>query len=214
MRRTLVLADVQERASGVPAALARLGVDVQVAALRAGDYAGGSEWLVERKTVRDFHLSVIAGRFWAQVGKLRRSPARDVLLIEGANIDAGRLSPSSVRGIRVALFELGVSIIRSRDVSDTASWLQRLAIRSGLPRGRSVRTIPDQRPNERLAIAPQAMLAAVPGISTTIARALLSHFGSAAAVARADIEELKAVRGMGSKPAAARLASFRSDYRP
>jgi excinuclease ABC subunit C len=58
------------------------------------------------------------------------------------------------------------------------------------------------------------MLAAVPGISTTIARALLSHFGSAAAVARADIEELKAVRGMGSKRAAALHASFRSDYRP
>jgi ERCC4-type nuclease len=43
------------------------------------------------------------------------------------------------------------------------------------------------------------MLAAVPGISTVIARRLLDEFGSVAAVASADAGRLATVEGMGPR---------------
>ena len=47
------------------------------------------------------------------------------------------------------------------------------------------------------------MLAAVPGISTVIARRLLDEFGSVAAVAAADAGRLATVEGMGPRRVAA-----------
>jgi ERCC4-type nuclease len=56
-----IVADVFEDGSGVPASLRRLGTQVVVKPLPAGDYkiAGGA--LVERKTVTDLHGSLARG---------------------------------------------------------------------------------------------------------------------------------------------------------
>lgn len=62
-----VIADVQERQSGIPLALENLGVEVSVAPLRSGDYAVGTNVLVERKSVLDLHGSIERGRFWTQM---------------------------------------------------------------------------------------------------------------------------------------------------
>jgi len=73
----VVVADVHERASGVPAALRALGAQVELQALAQGDYVVGYGTVVERKTVADLHASIGAGRFWQQMKKIRdggRSP--------------------------------------------------------------------------------------------------------------------------------------------
>ncbi len=55
----------------VVAALAEEGLELIRTRLRVGDYGLPGGTLVERKAVRDLHLSIHAGRFWRQIGALR-----------------------------------------------------------------------------------------------------------------------------------------------
>src|SRR6476646_701302 len=95
-RRTVVgmeaiVCDARERGVSIRRRLVELGVDVEVATLAAGDYAIGQTVLVERKTVSDLHLTIITGRFWLQIGRLRRGALAPYLLVEGVDLDAGPL---------------------------------------------------------------------------------------------------------------------------
>jgi Fanconi anemia group M protein len=199
--RIRVFADVHERASGIPRLLAEAGVEVTVLRLAAGDYVVGAGGLVERKSVLDLHGSIINGRFWAQIGKLRAASAQPYLLIEGRDLDDGPLEPNAIRGACIAALELKVALIRTVGPADTARWLHRLAERRRRTTGRE-RPVYAQRPAPAPRTAAEAMLAAVPGVSARSARALLSHFGSVLAVVNATDEELLSVPGIG--PARAR----------
>ncbi len=171
-------------------------------ALPVGDYLVAKGVLVERKTVRDLHDSVVQGRYWLQLGRLRRSCDRPYLLVEGVDIDRGRLGQESIRGVYLTTLEMGVPIIRSADGHDSALWLRRLAIRAGITRPRPDRPAYDQRPNARGDPA-EAVLAAVPGISARLSRALLTEFGSVAGVIEAGPERWVEVTGVGRTRGAA-----------
>jgi ERCC4-type nuclease len=97
--RCVITADVFERRSRIPERLEVLGAEVVVVALPAGDYAIGSETVVERKTVADLHRSVLRDRFWSQIGEIRYACRYPFLLVEGPDLDRGSLSPAAVRGI-------------------------------------------------------------------------------------------------------------------
>jgi DNA excision repair protein ERCC-4 len=190
----LITADVFERGSGVPAALQRLGVLVTVEPLTAGDYRVGGGVLVERKTVADLHGSLGRGRLWDQVGKLRDEAVSPFLLIEGDRLDSGPRHPNAIRGALLAIVELGVTLLWSRDPSDTALWLHRLAVRHA--RKGSARR--GSRPIAELPEPGLDVLAAVPGISTQTARALLAHFGSIGGLVSAGPEQWADVEGIGA----------------
>jgi DNA excision repair protein ERCC-4 len=176
-------------------ALRALGCEIEVASLVVGDYVVAHGVVVERKTVRDLHLTVVNGRFWRQIGGLRAGAARPYLLIEGTDLDAGPLAPNAVRGVCLAVVEQDVPIIRSAGPADSALWLARLARRSILVRPAADRPVYAQRPAPH---APaEAALAAVPGISVVLARRLLERFGSVAGVI-AGRDEWATVEGMGT----------------
>lgn len=189
----VVVADVFERGSGVPAALERLGARVSIEALTAGDYRIGGGIVVERKTVADLHGSLGRGRLWAQVGKIRDEAVTPILLIEGDNLDAGPRHPNAVRGALLAIFELGVGLLWSSDPADSALWLHRLAVRHARktvarrPRATSEAPMPGIE-----------VLAAVPGISSRTARVLLERFGSVAGLLDAGPERWAEVDGIGT----------------
>jgi ERCC4-type nuclease len=187
-----VVADVFEQGSGVPAALRRLGARVTVEPLAAGDYRIAGGILIERKTVADLHGSLGRGRLWAQVGAIRDFAVTPFLLVEGDDIDSGPRHPNAVRGALLAIADLGVSILRSRDPGDSAVWIHRLALRQarkGRSRGERKSTMPPPG---------LAVLAAVPGISNGTARALLERFGSVEAVLEAGPQRWGDVPGVGS----------------
>src|SRR5436309_2681861 len=75
-----IAADVHERASGIPSMLASLGACVTVQALTRGDYVVDASTIVERKSVRDLHASIAAGRFWHQLRRLGADGTRPYLL--------------------------------------------------------------------------------------------------------------------------------------
>lgn len=171
--------------------------------LLAGDYRLGPGVLVERKTVRDLHLSLKQGRFWRQIGGIRANARLPYLLVEGADLDTGCAPPVAVRGACLAVLGQGVGIIWSRDAADSALWLRLLAQRvDGIRPGRDRPTYA-QRLKPRSELVPEAMLAAVPGISVVGARNLLDRFGSLSAVMAADENEWVEVQGIGARRAAA-----------
>jgi ERCC4-type nuclease len=207
-RATYVVADVHERASGVPELLEKLGVTVETCALPAGDYGIGTGLLVERKSMPDFHETILIGRFWRQIDKLRRSCRFPFLFVEGRDLDDGPIAPKAIRGICVAAITHGIRLIRTKDRPDSAAWLHALALREGRT-GRNDRPVYTQRPRPTSTEeAAEAVLAAVPGISAVSARALLAHFGSVAAVVAADASAWMEVRGIGPDRAKALAETF------
>jgi DNA excision repair protein ERCC-4 len=205
-----IVADLRETASGVPSQLERLGFDVELTRLRVGDYAIGGGALVERKTTRGFHLDLLDGRFWRQLGQLRRAARMPYLLIEGADLDNGPLSRAGIRGACLAASDLGVAVIRSIDATDSALWLRILTARRRSPAPRS-RPPYAGRPKTAGGVqSAEAALSAVPTISTVTARALLQEFGSLAALVAADPREWERVPGVGPHRAKALLATIRA----
>ena len=203
--RVKILVDVQERRSGMPQLLETLGAEVEVLPLATGDYALGDDTLVERKAVLDLHGAVRKGHLWGQLAKLRAACAFPYLLVEGRDLDGGGrgLHPNAIRGACLAAIDQGVALLRSADREDSALWLHRLAVRC--QRDAMPPELP--APIPRAALAPEtvaeAMLSAVPGISTVTARALLAEFGSLTAVAGASPDALLAVSGIGKERARA-----------
>ncbi|MGH2977469.1 MAG: ERCC4 domain-containing protein [Gaiellaceae bacterium] len=201
-----VVVDVRELASRVPGELERLGARVSRVRMPVGDYDVGRGILVERKHVRDLRLTLASGRYWRQVGALRRYSAWPVVLIEGPHLAAGPLDADAVRGACLATAEQGVVVLRAENAAESAEWLVRMAARAHIRRRDRppYAQIPKRRPPE----VPEAMLAAVPGISTVTARALLREFKTIAGVASADPGAWARVPGMGDRRTCALAEAF------
>lgn len=204
-----IIVDVHERQSGIAEALAELGAEVEIASLPAGDYAVGADTLVERKRVLDLHAAVLKGRLWPQLGKLRAACAFPYLLVEGTDMDRGPLHHNAIRGVCLAVIDQGIALLRSGYQRDSALWVHRLAVRCQEVGPAAERPAYAQRPRSKPGEeTAEAMLASVPGISTTSARALLERFGSVAAVVAADPAEWLSVPGIGRERARSLAETF------
>jgi DNA excision repair protein ERCC-4 len=195
--------DVHERSSGLPALLSALGATVVVTSLRVADYEVGPGALVERKQVLDLHGALVEGRLWSQLGRLRGTCRWPYLLIEGRDLD-GPLGRASAQGACLAAVEQRIRVIRSFDREESAQWIYRLAARCQRPPRSRDRPVYSQKPKALTGReAAEALLAAVPGISTSSARALLARFGSVAEVINAGPDAWRHVDGIGEQRAAA-----------
>ena len=162
-----------------------------------------------RLCVLDLHAAVLKGRLWPQLGKLRAACAFPYLLVEGTDIDRGPLHHNAVRGACLAVIDQGIALLRSGYQRDSALWIHRLAVRCQEIEPAAERPAYAQRPRPKPGEeTAEALLAAVPGISTTSARALLERFGSVAAVVAAAPADWLAVPGIGPERARALEETF------
>jgi Fanconi anemia group M protein len=192
-----IVVDAREPLDRIPAGLRERGVDVRVARLHVGDYLLPNGVLVERKTVRGFHAGVVEGRFWTQIRALRGASRAPYLLIEGRDVERGQLSERAVVGALLGVIGQGIPVLRSLDERSSAEWLASLAVRAAGRQPRRDRPEYARRPKPPANLVAEGMLAAVPGISTMRARALLERFGSVQAVALAEPAALRQTRGIG-----------------
>ncbi len=200
---------MHERQSGIAERLSELGASVELASLPAGDYAVGADTLVERKRVLDLHSAVVKGRLWPQLGKLRAACAFPYLLVEGTDIDRGPLHANAIRGACLAVIDQGSALLRTGSQRDSALWIHRLAVRCQDVEPAATRPAYAQRPRPKPGEeTAEALLASVPGISTTSARALLDRFGTVAAVVAAGADEWLTVPGIGLERARALEETF------
>jgi ERCC4-related helicase/ERCC4-type nuclease len=211
-----IVIDHRETKSGVAKFLDRLGMELSFAALEIGDYVVSDRIAVERKRTDDFASSLIDGKrnLFAQLSDLARVYEKPVLIIEGRDLFTSRqLNPNSIYGSLVSIaIDFGVSILYSRDEEETAAILKVLAKREQTENKREINPH-GKKSASTLAEQQEYLISSISNIGPKAARNLLLHFGSVEAFMKANTEELKKVKLIGSKTAARIREVLESPYK-
>ena len=198
-----IIADDRECKSEVIASLLQIeDVDVSIQRLSLGDYQIDNRLIVERKTLKDFMVSIIDGRLFKQMIRLANSNFKSVLILEGTVGDTVELGMTreALQGalITVSLI-LGIPVLRSKDPSETAKLMVYI--------GRQIESMamggvqrhgyrPKNKRKRQLFI-----LQGLPGVGPERANRLLERFTSIEGVISASCNELQAVDGIGKSVA-------------
>lgn len=197
-----IYADMREQRSGVVKALQAMeNVEVVIGGLPCGDYILSPEVAVERKSATDFVTSVMSGRVFEQVGRMKLDFLRPMVLIEGDPIRTrSAIDPKSVAGAISSLMTIQqISVVSVADTTETAIMLATMArhLQHGL--GYDINLHPKKpKPNREAA---EYVVGSLPGIGAGNATKLFSHFGSIHAVMTASAKEIMGVKGIGPKTA-------------
>jgi Fanconi anemia group M protein len=197
-----ILIDHREHADSLINCLTQqYGMTVEIRQLKYGDYHIYPDTVVERKTTRDFCLSIIDGRLFKQAFRLSQLDLNPLIIIEGEhflNEHNIKLSLEAVRGALISLAQTyRIPVLRTHDETDTAWHLAQLYLqreRIGKNRG----TLSGHNP-KRLETKKERLLSTFPGVGKKMAKLLLEEFDSVGNIINASREELMQVRGMGAK---------------
>lgn len=175
-------------------------VAINIRRLPLGDYRISNRLIVERKTLKDFAISIVDGRLFKQMIRLANFTSPGVLVLEGTAADTVdlKMTRASMQGALITVsIILGIPVLRSKDPSETARLIAYIArqlnslIRGGLqrhgyrPKGHRKRQL--------------YILQGLPGIGLEKADRLLERFGNVEAVMTASSTELQTVKGIGKK---------------
>ncbi len=194
-----IIADDREHKSEVIKSLMGIeNVEVCIRRLSMGDYQVEKRVIVERKTLKDFAISIIDGRLFKQMIRLANSNSIGVLILEGTAIDTVDLgmTRAAMQGalITVSLI-LGIPVLRSKDTSETAKLIVFIARQIESMAGGGMQRHgyrPKTKRKRQLFI-----LQGLPGVGPEKAERLLAMFGSVEAAISASSSELQSVDGIG-----------------
>ncbi|PZR90867.1 MAG: hypothetical protein DI537_17475 [Stutzerimonas stutzeri] len=172
---------------------------VEEAALEVGDYVVADKLIIERKTVTDFITSLTEDgkRLFKQADAMSHSGLTSVLILEGDIYAQRRTTLPSITGTLSYLAVIQrIAIVPTLSLHHSAYMIAKLVRHRiwGLGYDLGLRgAAPMDNPPD----AAQFFIEGLPGVSALTAKRLLSHFGSARAVASASEEDLQAVWGIG-----------------
>jgi len=189
--------DFRETPSGFIDLMRARGIDVQAKHVTCGDVILDGVITVERKPADDFIVSIIDGRFFKQMANLKTNSDHPVLLIEGNPFQTGlKMTRSAIRGALVNVQTVwNVPVVYSRSIEDSIGLM--LIIAHQFKKMFHVMPLRAGYRPRRLSTRPLYILQGFPGIGPHLAKRLLNHFGSVAAVLGASSETLKGVKGVG-----------------
>jgi ERCC4-type nuclease len=194
-----IIADDREHKSEVIQSLLQIeNVDLTIQRLFIGDYHIDNRLIVERKTLKDFAISIIDGRLFKQMIRLANSKSESVLILEGTagNIADLGMTREAMQGalITVSLI-LGIPVLRSKDPSETARLMVYIARQiESIARGGFQRHGYKPKNNRKRQLF---ILQGLPGVGPERAERLLARFGSVEAVISASSSQLQSVDGVG-----------------
>lgn len=198
-----IVADVNEPVD-LLALVAEKGVHVERRRLAPADFVVGS-LAIERKSVGDFHQSMINKRLFEQVTRLKEAyPPPVALLLEGdLSFFEERRQPRALWGALAAIaVDLGVAILPTPSRDASAELLAVLARRAVRERSDGARH--DVRFKPRM-LGPHAQqqfaVQGLPGIGDVVSANLLDRFGSVRRVYAASEKDLLRTSGVGAKRA-------------
>ncbi len=200
--RVTIVVDVRELYSQVVCELHALECEIVEKRLAVGDYVCSERVCVERKTAEDFTASVIDGRLFEQLAKMKESYEKPVLIIEGRNFFSRNIHPNAVYGAIAGCVELGASVLHSSNPRETARIIYFLAKKEQINQKRGVVFKPRVKP-KTLSELQLTLVAGLPFVNATLARRLLERFKTPRAVFTASERALKKVEGIGEKKAKA-----------
>lgn len=198
----IIVDDREQKCEVIQLLLGIENVDVKIRRLSIGDYQIDNRVVVERKTLRDFAVSIIDGRLFRQMIRLANSKFAGVLILEGTGkeIAENGVTRESMQGalITVSLM-LGIPVLRSANASETAKLIVYVAGQiESIARGGVHRY--GYRPKDKRK-RQIFILQGLPGVGPERADRLLDKFESVAAVISASSDELQTVYGIGNSVA-------------
>jgi Fanconi anemia group M protein len=179
-----IVVDQRELDSTVPRSLStRDAIQTRLETLAVGDYVLSDRVAVERKSATDFLDTLLDGNrsLFEQTGDLVRAYGRPVLILEGElttlyterNID-----PSAIQGALASLaVDFDISILQTRDDSDTADMLETIATREQTSRDRSI-SVHGEKSAKTLQEQQEYVVSSIADIGPVTAQSLLDAFGT------------------------------------
>ena len=194
-----IIADDREQKSDVIKSLSEIeNVDLSIRRLSVGDYQVDNRVIVERKTLRDFAISIIDGRLFKQMIRLANSNSMGVLILEGTASDTADIGVTreAMQGALITVsIILGIPVLRSKTPSETARLMIYIARQiDAITMGGVQRHGYQPKGQRRRQLF---ILQGLPGVGPERASRLLEKFGSIREVISASCNELQAVEGIG-----------------
>lgn len=199
MDRVLIFVDTRESGSGILDYFWQYDCNVQKKMLLCGDFVVSDRVVIEKKTIADFVKSICDKRLFSQLKAMKDNYEKPVLIIEGQESMYGTLQPNIIRGTLASIaVDLGVPILWTRDVADTAGVVYWIARREQFE-AKHGNVLRDKKVPETLQGKQEYLVSSLPDVSVVRAKALLKHFGSPKAVFDASVKDLQEVKGVGKK---------------
>lgn len=212
MRESLVvIMDGRERNAELIEGLHSNGIEIDQRTVHVGDYVVSDRVCIERKTVSDFESSLMNGRLFDQVKRLKDNYERPIIIIEGDRDDF-RLGRKVIVGALVALYvDNGIEVMLSDGPEDTSDMIASIAKHEQQQNDREP-TMKGGRRAYTTSHFQEYMIGNLPGIGPKLARSLLKHFKSIRSIANADVKELMKVEKIGKKKAGAIHKTLNAAY--
>jgi len=204
----MIIVDYKEKESGVVQTLANTDILIKLENLDIGDYIIG-DLIIERKNILDFINSIIDGRLYNQLEKLKDK--KSILILEGTEDSLGIDTNISINYIRTLILkiilEYKIPIIRTSDFLETANYLYLLAKNYN-----KFPNIPEKVKNyEDLDEVKLEILKSIPGIGENLALKLLERFKSLKNIFLANKTDLENI--VGEKKAERIKKIFEEEYK-
>ena len=211
--KTTIIVDKREYRSKVARNLAINGVTIEPQQLDVGDYILSSRIGIERKNTEDFLSSLIDGKLFKQIQRLRDSYSRPILILEGEDLFTHRnINHNAIYGSLASIsVDYGIPIMTTKDELETAKLLSVIANREQKEEKKVV-AIRGEKTQMSLYERQQFFVEGLPNISGILAKRLLIHFGSIRDIANATEEELQEVDGIGKNIASEIMRVLNSNY--
>ena len=195
-----VIVDKRERNDELFEGLKSRGAEISFDTLHVGDYVVSDRICIERKTVPDFESSIMNGRLFEQLERLREHYDFPILVLEG-NRNEARLDRNVINGTIASIYvDYSIPVMMSEGPGDTAEIIFNVAKReqNGTVREPSLKGAARAYTQEQFK---EYVIGNLPGVGPKLAKSLLKHFGTVRSITNANIEELMEVEKIGEKKA-------------
>jgi ERCC4-type nuclease len=207
-----VIVDNRERNAKLIEAMIEKGIEVEFKSINVGDYVLSDRVCVERKTVSDFESSIISGRLFEQVKRLKDSYEFPILVLEGDS-DYFRLKSNVINGAIAALYiDYGIVVVHTYDAQNSGEIIASMAMHEQVDHKREPSLKGGRRSHSENQFQ-EYIIGNIPGIGPKLARSLLKNFGSIRNISNAKIEDLLNVEKIGKKKAELIHSILSRDYK-
>lgn len=198
IKQVHIIVDTREDRSLIATGLEKLpGVTIERKELASGDFIISPNCAVERKSARDFLISVMEGRMFDQIARMQIEYEHVVVMIEGNPYETrSNMAPEAIDGALSYLSLLsGVKVMFSPNVSVSPRLLWRMSLHMTHGLGYEI-SLRAGKPKE-LGAGARYLIEGLPGVGPSMAKTLLSYFGSPYNVFTATVDDLVKVKGVG-----------------
>jgi Fanconi anemia group M protein len=194
-----IICDNRETASPVVRTLSLMGINLVLKQLEVSDYVISERVGVERKSGQDFLDSIKDGRLFKELMELSNNFECAILILEGDPFKNTNINANAIYGaISSIILNLGITMYRTTDVDETATFLYHLVKKEQTHEKAPVKLRFEKAPVD-LTYLLEYIIAGIPGVNTLRARSLLDKMKTLQAIFNADIGDLMQIENIGKK---------------